>query len=269
MNYRQMLESTSYLKYANYNEFNSKGWRDIAEATNHTNIFIFEITIKDFKKIFNTNFDLKLKYWWEIFLQDLSKETTITPNTVLKYEYPPDYQIKNEITNDPVKALIYDFSKYYYFATANLQTYRVPLGVLRSTTTPTHYGEANTNLIHPGNARLNCMSWWKPHQKIKLLVTDLHKGELIYKLGKVSPIMYNLNNPADRKNIVSFLELEKWKDIFVRFSPFGLELGEQHCNTLEFNNSYIIRWTPHNVVVNDKRILTVDSVGQPRLIHYK
>jgi len=217
------------------------------------NFYLFEVSFKDFVEITNLDFEDKLERWWEIYLNDLKK---LTDKTEFEFTYEPDYEITNEYHNDRVKAHIYDWSKYHYFCTAGLKTYRVPLNIVR-------LEKPNTFFIHPGNARTNCMSWWKDHYRVKVVVTDNNLGDLIMKFAAKSAYCYNFQNADHWFAIKDILNLDTWKNVNLKYTQkHGYELAEQHCGTDEFRQKYVITFNTECVKVNDRVIFFKTPEGK-------
>ena len=220
------------------------------------NYLLFDIAVKDFKEIFKVDFKKNFKEWHTRYTGDTKKLTT---KKKIYYEYPPEYTVLND--KDLLRAHIYDWSKYHYFAHAGLKTYRVPLNIL---TYPKGYYN-----IHPGNARLNCMSWWKDDYRIKITITDNNLTDLIFQIREKSKYCYNFHNKNDWPKIIDVLDLNNWKNTFIKYSSTGYEIGEHHSKLDEFYQPYNIEYTENLVIVNDKVILYTNELGEPCLNHYK
>lgn len=222
------------------------------------NCFIFEVSYKDFIDIFKIDHKNRLKSWYDSYCQTLTK---LTDQKTFKFTYEKDYII--EIDSDPVKAHLYDWSKYYFFMTSGLQSYRLPLGVVGNKHDPEKF------MIHPGNARLKCMCNWKDDYRVRLMVSDCNLGEYLTKLAKVSSVIYNFRNPDEHTDIVNYLEIFNWEAIMLKVGENGYELSEIHPRTKDFNKEFTISFNYKEVIVNDKKILFVNDEGLPELIHYK
>lgn len=225
----------------------------VTSASNE-NYFLFDISFKDFKDIFKFDFKKNLKNWHKIYTDNVK---ALTNEKKIYFEYPPEYSIQD----NSLRAHIYDWSKYHYFAHAGLKTYKVPLNVLILPN--------GGYLIHPGNARLNCMSWWEDDYRVKITITDNNTTDLIFKLREKSNYCYNFQNENDWPEIINELDLNNWSNTFIRHSILGYEIGEQHCKLKEFSQSYTIEYTEDLVIVNDKVILYTNELGEPCLNHYK
>lgn len=225
------------------------------------NCFVFEVSNKEFVDIFKVNYQNRLKTWYKNYCDKLKK---LSDQETFEFTYAKDFMI--DPTSDPVKSHIYDWSKYYFFMTSGLKTYRVPLGVIKDTAIP---DTPNRCMIHPGNARLNCMCKWEDDYRIRLMVSDCNLGEYITKLAKVSSVIYNFRDPNDQGDLVKYLEMYNWEAITMKVSENGYELTEMHPRTKDFNKEFTISFNYKEVIVNDKKILFVNDEGIPELIHYK
>lgn len=222
------------------------------------NCFIFEVSHKDFVDIFNINHKNRLNHWYINYCEKLKE---LTDQKTFKFTYEKDFVSNPNI--EPVKSRIYEWSKFYFFMTSGLKTYRVPLGVVK------HDPSVNKCMIHPGNVRLLSTCKWKDDYRIRLMVSDCNLGEYLTKLAKVSSVIYNFRDPKEQADIVKYLEMFDWEAICMKVTENGYELSEMHSRTKEFNKKFTIEFDYEKVIVNNKKILFIDEDGLPELIHYK
>jgi hypothetical protein len=203
-------------------------------------VLLFNIKFVDFVRILNINFEYNFTSWFDRYVE---QSNGLLDNNYVSYKYSPEFNFKEEDTN---KKYLYDLTKYYYFLTNNIKEYRVPIGVLKNN---------NNYIVHPGNARLNCMFHWDDNSLIKLLITD-YQDPIIQKLKEISSESFSFHK--DSSEVISnYLNIESWRNVFVRFTPeHGLELGEQHDSLKEFDSAFKIEYYKDDcILVNDFKIM--------------
>lgn len=237
------------------------------------NCFLFDVKYKDFAEIFELNYTRMLKDWHKNYNNKLR---SLTDDKKIKFEYDKNYDglpslmIREKLSEEEnqiekIKAHIYEFSKFHFFLTSNLKTYRIPLGVIRAT----YRNGRKDAMIHPGQVRLLCTDNWKDDYRVMLTVSDCDLGKYLVKLAKVSDIAYNFKNPDDWCHIIKYLNLLDWESIIMTVSNNGYELMEFHAKTKDFKKEYTIEYDGEKAIVNGKKIIFVNEEGNSELIHYK